>query len=217
MAHSVQVPKLRRHPKGSVVVLDGRYVYCGPYGSTEARQMYDRLIAEWLANGRRLSPPKPDNADITIEELLAADWRHVEAYYRKNGEPTSEVDTIRQALRFVRRLYGPMAAKDFTPLCLKTVRPAMIDHQITRIVKDRDRAAGKVTEVTRVLHRGLARRFINKPVARIKRMFGWAVENCLVLADTGAAVYGVWVYIEDDGPDRGDWPDTPLIVTASEG
>jgi hypothetical protein len=40
----------------------------------------------------------------------------------KDGRPTSEQDNIRQALRFVRPLYGSIAAKDFSPLALKAVR-----------------------------------------------------------------------------------------------
>jgi hypothetical protein len=41
-----QIPKLGRHPKGSVVVLSGQYIYCGPYGSPEAQEKYDRVVAE---------------------------------------------------------------------------------------------------------------------------------------------------------------------------
>ena len=53
--------------------------------------------------------------------------RHVETYYVKDGRPTSEQDNIRQALRFLRRLYGDTPGRDFGPLALKAVRQAMID------------------------------------------------------------------------------------------
>ena len=52
----------------------------------------------------------------------AASWRHAEAYYVKDGRPTSEQSCIRGALRFVRRLYGHTPARDFTPAALKAVR-----------------------------------------------------------------------------------------------
>ena len=53
---------------------------------------------------------------------------------------------------------------------------------ITRTVRVKDQATGKVREEARVLNNGLARRYINKQVGRIKRMFSWAVEEGLVPA-----------------------------------
>jgi hypothetical protein len=144
MRRTINLPKLRKHPKGSVVVLNGTYLYCGPYGSTEAREKYDRLIAEWLVNGRRLPPPEPDKPELTIDELLLTYWTFVKTYYVKDGKPTSEQDTIRQALRVVRKLYGPTPAAAFTPLGLKAVRQTMIDHPITHKAKVKDEKTGEV-------------------------------------------------------------------------
>jgi hypothetical protein len=103
-----------------------------------------------------------------------------QTYYVKNGQPTSERSTIRQALRFLRRLYGSTAAKDFSPKGLKAVRQAMVEHLVTRTLKVRDEATGQVTEQIKVIHHGLARKYINKQIGRIRRMFGWAVEEELV-------------------------------------
>src|SRR5262245_7834566 len=155
MPHPPHVPKLRRHPKGSVVVLDGKYIYCGPYGSPEAQEKYDRLIAEWLAQGRRLPVEKHDEP-LTVNELILRYWRFVKGYYVKDGRPTSEQDTIRPALRFVRRLYGSTPAKDFSPRALKAVREAMIEHKITRKIKVCDKETGEVREVVRVERHGLS-------------------------------------------------------------
>ena len=57
-------------------------------------------------------PPllEPVAAPLTVSELILAYWNFVQSYYVKNGEPTSEQDTIRQALRFVRELYGSTPA-----------------------------------------------------------------------------------------------------------
>lgn len=56
------VPQLQHH-KGSgqgKVHLDGRDFYCGKLGTPECKAKYDRLIAEWLHNGRRSPiPPNP--------------------------------------------------------------------------------------------------------------------------------------------------------------
>jgi hypothetical protein len=180
LPRTVNVPKLREHPKGSIVVLDGKYFYCGPFASAEATQKYDRLIAQWLANGRQLPPPEPDQAGLTIDDLLLAYWKFVKTYCVKDVRPTSEQDTIRQALRFVRKLYGPTSAAAFTPLALKAVRQAMIDHSITHKVKVKDKETSEVRWETRVLRHGLSRRVINKQIGRIKQLFGWAVENELL-------------------------------------
>ena len=51
------LPKCRKHgpSKLSFVELNGRRHYLGPHGSRASNNEYDRLIAEWLGRGRRLS------------------------------------------------------------------------------------------------------------------------------------------------------------------
>lgn len=124
-----------------------------------------------------------------MAELMVAYLGHVDLYYVKNGKPTSEPNTIRQALRFVRRFYRSLPAAKFTPKKLKRVRQAMIDHDITRTRKMRDPQTGKVVTdpqtgnpvlETRVLAHGMARKFVNKQVNRIRLMFAWAAEEELL-------------------------------------
>jgi integrase len=194
MPKRLKDPSYRLHKQsGQAIVtvpdgLGGRHdVLLGPYGSETSRDEYNRVLAEWKANGRRWNqqPGEGSGSDLTVVELTAAYWRHVQSYYVKDGRPTSEQDTIVHALRFVKRLYGTTPANAFGPLALKTVRQAMIDHPITRTVKVKDPATGEAREEVRLLRQGLARRFINKQVGRIKRMFAWAVEEELL----PAAVY----------------------------
>jgi len=155
-----RIPSLCLHKATgqAVVRLDGKDVYCGLHGTPEAQEKYDRVIAEWLVTGRQTSlHPKPANqttsTDLTINELVLAYWsRHVTTYYVKKGKPTSEQDNIRQALRFVRRLYGSTPTIQFGPLALKAVREAMIKA-------------------------GRCRTLINKDVGRIRGMFKWAGGN----------------------------------------
>ena len=64
---NARVPSLRRHATGQgFVELNGRYIYLGAFDKPETKQAYHRLIAEWLANGRRL-PVDPH--EITVTEL----------------------------------------------------------------------------------------------------------------------------------------------------
>jgi hypothetical protein len=54
--------------------LGGRSFYLGPHGSPESRAAYDRLVAEWLANGRRppeLGPASDAPTDaLTVNEVI---------------------------------------------------------------------------------------------------------------------------------------------------
>ena len=54
---SLRTPSYRLHkPTGqAVVTLSGQDHYLGKFGSTGSRAEYDRLVAEWLANGRQLT------------------------------------------------------------------------------------------------------------------------------------------------------------------
>ena len=181
MSRPKSIPAYRLHRRSgrAVVTLadnSGRRhdVYLGKHGTTESRTEYARVIKEWEISGHH----KPTNsrgsstapADLTINELLLAYLDHAQRYYVKNGVETSEVDSIRQAIRFVKDLYGATLARDFGPLALKVVRQSMIEHKITRKCKHK----------TVVLAQGLSRGNINKQIARIKRLFSWAVENELI-------------------------------------
>src|SRR5262245_16166113 len=52
----LRTPSYRLHkPSGqAVVTLDGRDIYLGQYGTPRSRAEFDRILAEWLSNGRRL-------------------------------------------------------------------------------------------------------------------------------------------------------------------
>jgi len=157
-----KIPSLCLHKATgqAVVRIDGKDVYCGIYGSSEAQQKYDRVIAEWLLTNRptptaSTTTQNPAN-DFSVNELVLAYWtRHITTYYVKKGKPTSEQDNIRQALRFLRRLYGTTPAAQFGPLALKAVRQSMVEA-------------------------GRCRNLINKDVGRIRGLFKWATENELM-------------------------------------
>lgn len=153
---SVRTPSYRLHkPTGqAVVTLNGRDVYLGRHGTAASRAEYDRIVAEWLSNGRQL--PAPGGAgDLSVSELIVAYVRHADGYYRKNDHPTGEAEAVRSSLRPLRQMYGPTPAREFGPLKLKAVRQALVDS-------------------------GLCRNEVNKRTGRVVRAFKWAVENELV-------------------------------------
>src|SRR5436305_1751701 len=127
-----RVPQYRCYkPKNlGLVVIRGKPYYLGKFGSEESWERYRRLIAEFLATPSSPAPiptSSASDAGLTVNDLLVAYWdRYVTSYYLKDGRPTSEQDNIKQALRFLRRLFGNTPARDFGPKSLALVRDAMI-------------------------------------------------------------------------------------------
>jgi integrase len=163
-----------------------RDVLLGKWRSKESRTEYARVLAEWEAAGRCLPESLADAAgDLTINELILRFWKHVADHYRRaDGTPTTEVSEYKQALRPLRRLYGDTVLKNFGPLALKAVREAMVTGSwLTEAEKtDRKKNGKKIT---------WCRGVVNDRVARIKRMFRWAVENELVKSDVLHALEAV--------------------------
>src|SRR5262245_60916298 len=125
MKTQTRIPTYRRHSSGQArVTLNGKDILLGPYGSGISREAYNRTIAEWLQNGK--SAKNEPDAKLTINDMILRYWCFVQSYYVKDGKPTGEQAPIRQALRFLRRLYGRTEAKDFGPLALKVVRQEMV-------------------------------------------------------------------------------------------
>ena len=150
---------LHRASGQAIVRLSGRDHYLGPYDSPESREKYDRLIAEWLANGRQsVETPEASCEGLLINELLLKFVDHAERYYVDvmDGKKSAEVANLKIAIRPVKLLYGRSFAKDFGPNALKAVRQHMVDVQ------------------------DLSRREVNKRIGRIKRVFRWAVSEELV-------------------------------------
>jgi integrase len=156
------VPSYRKHKQSGQAVVcltDGcgnrRDVLLGPYGSKESRLEYARVISEWESCGRR-PPPDDAAADLTMNELMVAYLRHADQYYRDGaGAGTGEADNIRQALRWVKRLYGDTPAAGFTPAAFKAIRSEMV-------------------------RAGHARATVNRRTGIVKRMLKWTAGEGMV-------------------------------------
>ncbi len=169
---SDKVPSYRHHKASGqgFVEIQGHRHYLGRHDRPETRRKYERLIAEWLANGRML-PVEPDV--ITICEVLARFWTHAETYYRTaDGTPSRELENLRYALRPLKNLYGDTPAASFGPRALKTVR----NHVVTTARNGR---------------RAPCRTYINKNIRRIKGVFRWAVAEELVAPSVYHALLAV--------------------------
>jgi len=153
-----RLPKYRKHRASgqAIVTLCGVDHYLGPYGTKVSMLEYDRLIGEWLANGR--NSLLNSRHEISVVELSARYWKFAKGYYQKNGQPTGTTDAIKQAVRFLKDWYGPTVASEFGPLALKAVRERMVDD-------------------------GLSRTYINALVDNVRRMFKWGVGEQLIPAE----------------------------------
>src|SRR5205085_10782223 len=85
-----QNPSYRKHRASgqAIVTIDGQDIYLGPYGTQASKNEYDRIIGEWLANGRRLAA-KDVVSDLAICELIERYWEFAQGYY--TSENTGEI------------------------------------------------------------------------------------------------------------------------------
>ena len=62
---SKSLPKYRKHKRSgqAIVTLSGKDFYLGPHGTNASKLEYDRLIGEWLANGRQLPSQNRDEGE----------------------------------------------------------------------------------------------------------------------------------------------------------
>jgi len=170
------VPKYSLHkPSGRArVVIAGKQVYLGVYGSPESRERYLQFIASSTRTGNEPVVAGVDahravgvtayggvaaaDPNLTINELILRFLIFANKYYARNGKPTGEYANMRDSMRPVRALFSHGRAWDFGPKALKAIQQHMIDSE------------------------GLSRRVINSRINRIRRMFKWAVSEELVPA-----------------------------------
>jgi len=163
MPRTPKVPQYSLHKaSGQAVVkvtIDGsrRTIYLGKHGSDESRERYARIVADLFA-GRTITPPtvEKQGADtpepsITFGQLVAQYQEHARGYYRKGDKPTTEVDSIRCALRYLLDAYLELPAEHFAVGDLRAVRQRMVDADLSRGV-------------------------VNQNAGRIVRMFRWAAS-----------------------------------------
>jgi len=155
-------PKLCLHkPSGrAFVTLMGKCVYLGRHGTREAQDAYDRLIGEWIAQGRPRVTMAGDDGKSTVTQIILAFWAAAQEMYpacrRPEGKhPASELGSYFDALKVLRRLYGTSSAEDFGPLKLEVVRNEMV-------------------------RSGLCRDYVNDQIGRIRRVFKWAESKELL-------------------------------------
>jgi integrase len=101
---------------------------------------------------------------MTFAALARAFWAHALQHYRDtDGEVTSEIKCLRDALNDPVQLYGETAAVDFGPRALKALREKWIKKEFARTT-------------------------INARVNRIRRVFKWAASEELIPVEVYTAL-----------------------------
>jgi hypothetical protein len=115
MSNSQRIPSYRRHRASgnAIVTIDGRDHYLGRWNTKASKLAYDALIAEWIANGRRLPTAE---VELTVAEVCASYWRFAKGYYIKDNKPTGELHVIKTTLRRLKQRYGSIGVSKFGPL-----------------------------------------------------------------------------------------------------
>jgi len=145
--------RLHRHSGQAVVTIAGHDHYLGVHDSETSHQAYDRLVMEWIAQGR---PRQTRRArDLTVAELCAAFWDYRKAKRQANGQPSGELAPVKSIIRILRKRYGTTPVADFRPKSLKALRLFMI-----RKMK-------------------WSRKNINRQILRVRHIFRWGASEDL--------------------------------------
>ena len=122
-----QLPKYCLH-KGTgraFVRIGGKTYYLGKHGSETSRREYDRIIAEFIANGRQ---PFQNPDEILIENLIARFLDHVHNEQDYGNQTQTRFGRV---LKKLNHLYGKQRVSQFGPAALKVVRRQYLDEGLS--------------------------------------------------------------------------------------
>lgn len=158
------VPTLLKHQDGrAYVVVDGRHLTLGQYGTPEAVERYNRFVQELKATGKPGYIVRERIGTTTVQDLGAKYLAHAKTYYVKRGEPTQHAANIARVLALLYRAgLGTIPVDAFGPKSLKRF--------IDFLAGNRDASYKRKT--------------INHYAGLIVGMFRWGVSEELVEGET---------------------------------
>ena len=192
------VPGLQHHRRSGQgrVHLSGRDFYCGTWGTPACKAAYDRLIAEWLHNGRRLpprlsaslaTPPGPIRSPVAETEANSGDRQWVQA----GPEEPAGIDPAGLLVCQIAARYMDHCEvyyRDADGRQTSTLGNAL--QAITALEPYDDLPVAlfgpkKLQEMRALLiHQGRPRKSCNTIVKAVKRLFRWAESQELVAPGT---------------------------------
>ena len=153
----MRVPSYSHH-KGTgqaYVKLRGKFIYLGKYGTAESQRKYEQVIGEYLSVGRQVPTVAVEmESGITVGQLFACYLEHCREYYQRDGNPTQEYDS---------HVYLRNKVESIVRCPANQVTPATIEGLREKWIRD-----------------GNTRKYINKSVGRIVRMYKWGAAKEMV-------------------------------------
>jgi len=147
--------RLHKATGQAYVTINGKRHYLGRYGTPESRRRYRRIVDDWerrQASGLVSAVTR----GCTLAQLATAWHVYATQHYRDpEGEPTTELACVVQALTPLLETSAATPVDSFRPADLRAYRQHLID-------------------------KGLARATINSYVGRIRKVIRWGVANDLV-------------------------------------
>ena len=126
-----QLPKYCKHKYSgrAFVRIGGKMYYLGKHGSDASRREYDRIIAEFVANGRQAFFA-PD--EIPIESLIV---RYLDYASRELDYSQGRKNRLKRLMQRLNHLYGQQPVSAFGPSALKTLRQGYpwVDSDISNV------------------------------------------------------------------------------------
>jgi integrase len=157
---SSKPPKMGNNGGTAFVRINGKRIYLGKFGSSEANQNYARCIAEWATADDH---PNISVGGISLDSLAIAFLDYIKKY------DTSHHSSHCSAVRVLLEIYTGIQAETFTPKRLAVVQQRL-SQQVDRHGKP------------------YSRQYCNTLVGYIRRMFRWGVAQELVSSSTADAL-----------------------------
>ena len=176
----------RHKPTNQAYVnLGGQVIYLGAYGSSESKERYNRLKAEWLINrhAAKFQPKAIRNAGPCISAICNDYLDHAEKYYAGS----SEYVNLELAIQPLSELYAESPANEFGIVQFRACREWWL--------KDPKRS----------------RQYVNKQMKRLLRVLKWAVGEGML----PASIYDTLRYVPALMKGRTDAPETKPVKPVS--
>ncbi|VTS02807.1 Integrase, catalytic core, phage domain protein OS=Rhodopirellula sallentina SM41 GN=RSSM_06627 PE=4 SV=1 [Gemmata massiliana] len=102
-------------------------VYLGVYGSPESKAEYARRV-QALGTSIPTAVAGPSVTDLTVAEPRVQFREHADRHYHHpDGKPTSPIWAFKLTAKPMKELFAYLAANEFGPSALKTLRARMVE------------------------------------------------------------------------------------------